>query len=289
MDTFLQLFVNGISLGSIYAMVAVGFALIFGVLQMINFAHGEFYMLGAYLLFFLYIMTGLPYGVAGILVAIALGVAGYVMSKVLRLTPNTPFETMILLTLGVSVTIQTSALAAFGNVAREAPTAASAEVLRLGGVSLSYQRIIIVLASILIFVALDYMLRRTRIGKAMRAVAQNQETALVVGIDIGMISTLTFTLGVALAGVAGVLVAPAFFILPTMGAPLIVKCFAAVIMGGRGNVRGAFVAAYALGIIESIGIFFVNIGFRDMFAFVLLLAVLILRPEGLFGKRANAI
>lgn len=289
MDTFLQLLVNGISLGSIYAMVAVGFALIFGVLQMINFAHGEFYMLGAYLLFFLYIMSGLPYGVAGILVAIALGVAGYGMSKVLRLTPSTPFETMILLTLGVSVTIQTSALAVFGNVAREAPTEASAEVLRFGGISISYQRIIIILASVLIFLALDYMLRRTRIGKAMRAVAQNQETAEVVGIDIAMISSLTFTLGVALAGVAGVLVAPAFFILPTMGAPLIVKCFAAVIMGGRGNVRGAFVAAYALGIIESIGIFFVNIGFRDMFAFVLLLAVLILRPEGLFGKRANAI
>jgi branched-chain amino acid transport system permease protein len=256
---------------------------------MINFAHGEFYMIGAYLLFFLYIGQGLEYWVAGILVAVTLGAAGFAMQRILRLEPDTPFETMILLTLGVSVTLQSGALAIFGSVAREAPTPASETILHLGPASISAQRVLIVIASIVIFLLLDYMLRRMRIGKAMRAVAQNQETATVVGIDIARISAITFIIGVGLAGVAGVLVVPAFFILPTMGAALIVKCFAAVIMGGRGNVRGAFVAAYALGIIESYGIVVAGLGFRDLFAFLLLLIVLIARPEGIFGKKANVI
>jgi branched-chain amino acid transport system permease protein len=137
-----------------------------------------------------------------------------------------------------------------------------------------------VVASFIVFALLDFMLRNTRIGKAMRAIAQNQETAKIIGINVGMIASITLVLSVLLGGLAGVLVAPAFYILPTMGVALLIKCFAAVVMGGQGNVQGAFIASYALGIIESFGIFYIGNTFHDLFAFLLLLSVLLAKPEG---------
>ena len=287
MESIAQIVINGISLGSIYAMVALGFTLVFGVVQMINFAHTEFYMIGAFILYYLFKVVELPFILSGVVSVIILGVFGYLMRKVLRLEPDLPFETMVLITLGASITLQNAGLAVFGNTARSASIKATEGTVAIGSAVISYQRLIILGASIISFIVVDQMLRRTKIGKAMRAVAQNQVAARVVGIDAGMISSITFVLAVGLAGLAGVLVAPAFFILPTMGVILLPKCFAVTIMGGRGNVRGAFISSFGLGLVESFSIFYVGAGFRDIFAFVLLIAVLVARPEGLFGKRVG--
>lgn len=287
MDAILQLAVNGLSLGGIYAMVGIGFTLVFGVVNLINFAHTEFYMLGAYVLFGLFGILGLPYTLAAVLATISIGILGYVVRKVLNLNPNMRFDTMILLTMGLSIVFVNGALAVFSNAIQNAPTAASSEILRFGVVSISYQRLVIMVVAFLSIIAVDLVLRHTKTGKAMRAMAQNLEAAVVVGIDTGLISSVTFVVGGALAGLAGALVAPVYYIVPVMGIALLPKCFAIAIMGGRGNVRGALLAALGLGLIESYGAFYVGIGFRDLIAFLLLIGVLVVKPQGLFGEKVG--
>ena len=289
METFLQQLVNGLSTGSIYALVAVGLTLIFGVLELINFGHGEFFMLGAIGLFILKVELGIPYLPAIVIVVALMAVVGWLTRRWLDLQPNKPFETMILLTLGVSIILQNGALAIWGPTFLTIPTTFTAAKRVIAGVHISDQRLLLFLASIIIFGLLELFVRRTKPGKAMRAVAQNNYAASIVGINIGFIASLTFVMGVGLAGFAGSLVAPIISAHPRMGVGVLTKSFAVIVMGGRGNVHGAIIAALILGVVESLSTQYISLAFKDVFAFAALIIVLLVKPEGLFGRKAGLV
>ena len=289
METFIQQLVNGLSTGSIYALVAVGLTLIFGVLELINFGHGEFFMLGAIGLFILKVELGIPYLPTIVIVVALMAVVGWLTRRWLDLQPNKPFETMILLTLGVSIILQNGALAIWGPTFLTIPTTFTAAKRVIAGVHISDQRLLLFLASIIVFGLLELFVRRTKPGKAMRAVAQNNYAASIVGINIGFIASLTFVMGVGLAGFAGSLVAPIISAHPRMGVGVLMKSFAVIVMGGRGNVHGAIIAALILGVVESLSTQYISLAFKDVFAFAALIIVLVVKPEGLFGRKAGLV
>ena len=289
MDVFLQQFVNGLSTGSLYAMVAVGLTLIFGVLELINFAHGEFFMVGAFALYLLKVKLGIPY-LPAILVTVAImALIGGVTRRWLGLQPRKPFETMILLTLGASAILQNGALALWGPSFHTVPTVLAQTPRVFFGIHISDQRLILIFFAPILFGLLEWYVRHTKPGKAMRAVAQNNHAASVVGININYICSLTFVMGVGLAGLGGALVAPIISAHPRMGVGVLMKCFAVIVMGGRGNMRGAIISAMIIGVVESLTTQYISLAFKDVFAFVALIMVLIFKPEGLFGRKAGLV
>lgn len=196
---------------------------------------------------------------------------------------------MILLTLGVSIILQNGALAIWGPTFLTIPTTFTAAKRVIAGVHISDQRLLLFLASIIVFGLLELFVRRTKPGKAMRAVAQNNYAASIVGINIGFIASLTFVMGVGLAGFAGSLVAPIISAHPRMGVGVLMKSFAVIVMGGRGNVHGAIIAALILGVVESLSTQYISLAFKDVFAFAALIIVLVVKPEGLFGRKAGLV
>ena len=287
MDLVIQQFFNALSIGGIYAMVAIGLTLVLGVLGMLNFAHGEFYMLGAFALVGLYLWLNIPYLIAVVLATVCVGLIGWLIRKILRLEIGRTFDTLVLLTLGVSSIIRNGALAAWKGMAMGVPTSFSGTTRVILGARISDQRLLILGVAIIGFLALEWFIRTTRTGKAMRAVSQNQEAAAVVGINISNIFGFTFLIGTGLAGLSGSLIAPIVGVDPLMGPTFLLKCFAVVTVGGKGNMKGALIAAFLLAFVEVFGVQFVGFIFRDVFAFLALIVVLMLRPAGIFGRSAG--
>ncbi|MDB5403982.1 MAG: branched-chain amino acid transport system / permease component family protein [Rhodopila sp.] len=278
--------VNGITAGSVYALVAVGMTIIFGVLRAINFAHGEFYMLGTFGAWWGIETLDLPYIVsiplALIIVAtIALAVGVLVMKRLI----DQPFQIGIVATLGVSLVLQNAVILIFGG-AYKMFDGGWIEPVEILGVSLSEQRILIVVAALAIFGLLELVVHRTRFGKTIRAVSQNIEACKVVGVNVPAVVIGTFVLGCTLAALSGVLTAPVTVSLyGGMGTSITVKTFAIIVMGGVGNVSGTLFAAWLLGLMESFVASYLGLQFRDAVAFTALIAVLTFLPGGLFSKR----
>lgn len=289
MRVLLQQLLNGLSVGSTYALVAVGLSLILGVLQLINFAHGEFYMLGGYALLIFYKWIGVPYLPAVLLNVVTLAVVGWILNRVLRFHPKKPFETMILSTLGISVALQNGAIAIWGASPRATSTVYSRTVRQIWGISISDQRLLILIVALISFAALEWFIRSTKLGKAMRAIAQNLEAADVVGIDTDRVCSLTFAFGTGLAGLAAAVVSPVFLVYPRIGVNVMLKSFAAIIMGGRGNVVGAIVSALIIGVAECVAVQYTSVALQNAIGFVLLLFVLLVKPQGLFGTKAGLV
>ncbi len=282
---YLQLLLNGVVIGVIYALVAMGLSLIFGVLEIVNFAHGEFYMLGAMLAYFLSMKVGFGYWPAvTVVTAVALGV-GYVLYEALLTSlRGESFERSILLTLGLSMVLQNGAVFLFTTTPRMIETHESYRNLVLGDVRVSLMRVFALGLGAAAFAALYLILYRTRVGKAMRGVAQNREAALMVGIDPRAVSRLAVAIGIGLSGLAGAALAPVYAVHPLMGFSFVFKAFAIIIIGGLGNVAGAAIAAVALGVLESaVGSFFPLV-MVDALAFVSMIVILLVRPQGLFGR-----
>ena len=287
METFFQLLVNGISFGAIYAMVAVGLTIVFGILEVVNFAQGEFYMLGAYLTL-LVILTQLPYPI-GILAAIVVLIAlGLVVERcAIRPLIGKAWQLPILSTLGISIIMQNGAIVLWSPNPRTIIIETASKSINVFGVVITYQRLIIILLALTVFISLHYFIQRTKTGKAMRAVSQNKEACQVIGIDIARISTITFALGSGLSGLGGAIVAPIMAIHPVMGILVVIKCFAAVIMGGFGNIQGTILASFILAIVESFSVAYVSLQYKDVFAFVVMIIILLFRPHGIFGKKVG--
>ena len=281
----LQLLLNGIVIGVIYALVAMGLSLIFGVLEIVNFAHGEFYMLGAMLAYFLSMNVGLGYWPA-VLVVTAVAVAlGYVLYEaLLGSLRGQSFERSILLTLGLSMVLQNGAVFLFTTTPRMMQTRYSYSNVIVGDVRVSVMRLFALGLGLLAFAALYLILYRTRVGRAMRGVAQNREAALMVGIDPRAVSRLAVAIGIGLSGLAGAALAPVYAVHPLMGFSFVFKAFAIIIIGGLGNISGAAIAAVALGILESVAGGFLPLVMADALAFIAMIAILLLRPQGLFGR-----
>ncbi len=282
---YIQLLLNGVVIGVIYALVAMGLSLIFGVLEIVNFAHGEFYMLGAMLAYFLSMNVGLVYWPA-VLVVTAVAVAlGYVLYEaLLGSLRGQSFERSILLTLGLSMVLQNGAVFLFTTTPRMMQTRYSYSNVIVGDVRVSVMRLFALGLGLLAFAALYLILYRTRVGRAMRGVAQNREAALMVGIDPRAVSRLAVAIGIGLSGLAGAALAPVYAVHPLMGFSFVFKAFAIIIIGGLGNISGAAIAAVALGILESVAGGFLPLVMADALAFIAMIAILLLRPQGLFGR-----
>jgi branched-chain amino acid transport system permease protein len=288
LQLFIDQLVNGVTLGSVYALVAIGLSLIFGIVRLINFAHGEFFMLGAYMLFFTYVQAQLPYGLAIVLSVVGMAVVGAVFFKVVyEPVMDRKWTAQLVATLAASVILTNAAILLFGGTQRGAPTGLANQVLVLGTLRVSYQRLLAVAVTLVAFFLLDLFITRTRIGRAMRAVSQNREVAQVVGIDIRWIALVTFCISASLAGLAAALIAPLQTISPTMGALLTLKAFAVVVIGGLGKVTGAVYAAFLVGLAEAFATVYISSEYKDAVAFLLMIAFLIWRPRGLFGQKVG--
>ncbi|HWI39507.1 MAG TPA: branched-chain amino acid ABC transporter permease [Burkholderiales bacterium] len=280
-----QLAANGLSVGLGYALAAIGLALLFGILGQVNFAHGELYMLGAFLLLWGMTRLGLPYGAAAVLMVFVLAGFGALLAQVV-IVPNLArgFESVVLGTLAVGIILQNAVRLGFGATPLDIASPFEGSAFDLGGVLVFGQRLLVAAVFAVAFSALWAFLRYTEIGRAMRATSQNREACVMVGIDVNRVARWTGALAAGLTGLAGVVIAPLFDLYPNMGTEVVIKSFAVVIIGGMGNVWGAAIAGVALGLAESYAGGLGNAAIRDAIGFIVMIAMLLARPEGLFGR-----
>ena len=284
---FFQQLVNSLTLGSVYAVIAIGYTLVFGVLNIVNMAHGGIIMRGAYIGLLLVTMAGWGLFPALIVVMVGGAILGYLL-EVLALRPlrgkKATHLAPLICTIGVSIFLESAVLLVFGLQTRAFPTDYN-QLMDLGLFKISQILIISMGTAIVLMVLLTLLLNKTRIGKAVRATAENIETASLLGIHTRRIITFTVMLASALGAVAGVLIALSFNALePTMGTSMGFKGLAVLIMGGLGNVGGAMAGGFILGVVEVFSVAYGASSFRDAVAFGLIILILFIRPQGLFAK-----
>ena len=283
---FVNLLVAGLVSGATYALAAAGLALIYGVMEVINMAHGELYMAGAFVAYLGVAHLHLPYGAVLLLAAATLGVFGLVFHDGLlrRLGTRAQFERGIVLTLGVSLILQNGAIVVFGPEPKTLTTPLTFQTFDVGGHVLVATRVYAVLCALAAFALLYVVLNHTTTGRSMRGAAQNPTAALMVGLDPTRVARLTVVLGSALAGLAGAALTFVYNVHPTVGIPVVFTAFAVIIIGGLGSLAGTIVTAFALGLTQSFVGGLVSTTLQDAVAFVLMMAVLFLRPQGIFGR-----
>ena len=288
MTTFLQLLFTGLGIGSIYALVSLGFVLLIRAASVVNFAQGEFSMLGAYLMVILFSGLGVPYVLAmGLSVALmaAFGVAfaGFAYWP-LRHRGQLP---VIISTIGASILIANTVLAVYGPSPQVLPTLFDNPGFDVGGVFLDSQYLSIIVVTTAM-VALQYLVfEKTLLGKKLQATSQDKEMASLLGIPVAAMVLITFAYSSALGGLAGVMVAPVLFVSTGMGATVALKAFAANIIGGFGSIPGAILGGLVLGVAETMGAAYISVPYKDAFAFVVLLLFLMVRPQGMFGEKIS--
>jgi branched-chain amino acid transport system permease protein len=302
MDVLLQQILNGLILGSLYALVALGYTMVYGILELINFAHGEIVMLGA--LVSVTVLAALA--AAGVPVALALPlalaaamvvcvVAGVLVERVAyRPLRNAPRLAPLITAIGVSIVLQNLAMIVWGRQYLSFPPVLDIQIYELHGATVTNVQVLIVAVAGVTMGGLLLLVQRTRLGRAMRATAQNREVAGLMGVDVNRVIAATFAVGSALAAVAGLLIAAYYGIAHyNMGFMLGLKAFSAAVLGGIGNIPGALLGGLLLGVIESLGAGYIGdltggfLGshYQDIFAFFILILVLIFRPSGLLGER----
>jgi branched-chain amino acid transport system permease protein len=291
---FLQQLVNGITWGSVYALIALGYTMVYGILRLINFAHGDVYMLGAFFGFFVSGWLGAgqdPSPVRALLVLLAsmagCGLIGWAIERfAYKPVRRSPRLAALITAIGVSLLIENGGILIFGPDPKFFPQIVPSVNLSLGrGVTVSNQQLIILAVSFLLMLGLRSIVLHTRVGKAMRAVSHSHEAAALMGISVDRIITFTFVLGSTLAAAAGVLVAlqnPK--IDPLMGIMPGLKAFVAAVLGGIGNIPGAVVGGLVMGIAEVMVVGYLSPTYRDAIAFVLLIVILLVRPSGILGR-----
>jgi branched-chain amino acid transport system permease protein len=285
MDQLLQHLVNGLVLGGTYALLGIGLTLIFGLMNVVNFAHGEFYTLGAYATFAALAVNGLPF-IGALVVAIIAGVVLGALTEVVLLRPlrGHSIDTVMLVMIGLWIAMQNAELLAWGGVAKSIPHPFPTAPLTLGPLNIAPLRVFVLAAAIALIFGAHAVVHRTRLGRAMRATFQDADTAALMGVRIGRIHTATFALGSGLAAAAGALLGPIFLVYPAMGDLAALKAFSVVILGGLGNVAGATLGGLLLGIAEELGAGYVSSGYRDAVGFVIIILVLLFRPSGLVAR-----
>ena len=285
LDLLPQQLANGVALGSTYALVALGLTLIFGVLLIPNFAHGEFYMVGAFTTYTL-VALGLNFWLAALVGIAAVMILGCLVDLVVfRPIENAPALSLMIAALAGSIIIQQVATLVWGTEPRTIPPPLTG-VLRLPMVSLTYMQLVVIGALAVSWAAIWTVLNRSRLGLAIRAVSQNRDAALLMGIGMSQVRFATFAIGAGLGALAGALLGATFPIYPTMGANPVLKAFVVLVLGGIGSLWGAVASGLILGIAEVLVAGYVSSQLQDIGAFALLVAVLLVRPQGLFGRAA---
>jgi branched-chain amino acid transport system permease protein len=286
-----QLLFAGLAIGGVYGLVALGIVLIYRATNVVNFAQGEFSMLGAYALFALWQGAKLDYFAAMILALVIMALMGVVFEiTVYYPLRNRSFLPVIIATIGASIMLQNGALAVFGpspEKIRPVIEAGATGGFNFGGIFFDYQYVVILVVT-LVLVGLQYLFfEHTVLGKKMQATSQDKDMARLLGIPVALMIALTFVYSSLLGGLSGMLVAPIFFVTHKMGATLGLKAFAATICGGFGDVRGAILGGLALGVVESFGAAYISVVYKDAFAFLVLIVFLLLRPQGIFGEKVS--
>ena len=282
-DTLLpQVMINGVTLGTNYVLMALGFTMIFGVLRIVNFAHGEFYMLGAFFVLTAIVKFQVSYFLAVVFAVISVGVLGFLAEKVIfRRFRDKELEGMIV-ALGLSILIQNLGLVAWGPYDLSIPPVFSG-VLKMGSLFYPVERLMVVVLSFLLMVGFYLFLKKTQLGLAIQAIAQDTEIARVQGIRINRLYPLAFAIGTGLAAAAGAVIGPLFQLNPWMGIMPQVKAFIVVILGGIGSIPGALLGGLILGVAESFVSTYASKAMADMLGFIIVIGILLFRPSGLFG------
>jgi branched-chain amino acid transport system permease protein len=282
----LQLFFTGIGIGAIYALVALGFVLIYRATNVVNFAQGDFAMLGAFAMILLAVDLNWPYWLSIVITLAGLIVFGALFNLgVYYPLRHRSFLPVIISTIGASILLENGVLFAYGPAPQSLPGMFETQGFNIGGVFFDSQYLLILVVTV-VMVALQYLFfERTLIGKKMQATSQDKEMASLLGIPVALMIMLTFIYSATLGGLAGILVGPILFVSVGMGSSIALKAFAASIIGGFGDVTGAVVGGLALGVIETFGAAYISVPYKDGFAFLVLFVFLLIRPQGFFGER----
>ncbi len=282
---FFQILVNGILKGGLYALMALGMSLIWGVMDIINIAHGAFIMLGAYTTYWMFTLFGIDPFISLLISMLVMFVFGYIIQKYLiNLVIRAEIFITLILTFGIEIFITNMALILWTADVRKVKVAYAASNFTIFGVTIPYVRLIAFVLALIISFILFVILNKTRLGRAIRATSQDLEAARLNGVNVSHIYSITFGIGTALAGAAGTLWAILFPISPSMGGHLTLKSFVVCIVGGLGTMLGPIVGGLTLGIIEAFGTNYFGTTFESLISFTILVLVLIIRPKGILGK-----
>jgi branched-chain amino acid transport system permease protein len=286
----LNILANGIIVGSVYALVALGLTLVFGVLEIPDFNQGGIFMLGAFVVYFAVESWGLHYIPAVVVGAAVCGVVGVLIGDVIyQRLMSSPHSFLLIAALGLFLISQNTAQYVWGPAPRRVNTDFSGRTVELLGVVFTWERLIAFGVTVLAIVLLQLFLKKTRYGKALRATAEDRPVAALMGIDPKMMGRLTMFIASSFSGLAGGLLAPLLFVFPAMGAEIILKAFVIVVLGGLGSIPGAIVGAWLLGISESFGSYYFGAAWKNSTAFLVLIVVLLIRPRGLFNVTTEKI
>ena len=285
MDQLLQHLVNAVILGGTYALLGIGLTLIFGIMRVVNFTHGELYAFGAYAVYWLVATAGVNFFLAlPIAIAAGLILGALVEFVLLRPMRGADIDTTMLVMIGAWIVMQNSEMIVWGGVAKSIPTPFPETPLVVGSISVAWVRLFALGIALLLIAGTYALINHTRLGTAMRATFQDRDTAALMGVNIRAIHTATFGIGSALAAAAGALLGPVFLVEPTMGDLASLKAFAIVILGGLGNVTGATIGGFVLALVEELGAGYVSSGYRDAMGFLIIIIVLLIKPTGLFAR-----
>jgi len=288
MTEFLQQVTNGLIVGATYALLTIGLTMIFGLMGVLNYAHGEFYMLGGVLAYWIIESMQLDFFISMPVTIFSCFALGFIFEKLLikRLYPA-PIVTTAIVTVGLSMFLQNVVFKIWGNVPRSIQSPFPLAPIEIGGLTVPPVRLFVLAIAVLVIVVNQIIIKRTRLGCAMRATFQDKDAAAISGIPTSRIYTLTFAYGCALAGLSGMLCGSFLTISPFMGASISNKAWAIAIMGGKGNILGAIFGAFLLGVVETLGAGYLSAAYKDAFGFVIVILVLVFRPEGLFTRKAR--
>jgi branched-chain amino acid transport system permease protein len=286
LDQLFQHCLNALMLGGTYALLGIGLTLIFGIMRVVNFTHGELYAFGAYCMYALVVPVGMNFFLALLLSMVLGAMLGAVIEMLLlgRLR-GADIDTTMLVMIGAWIAMQNTEQLIWSGVALTVPNPFPAAPLVVGPLSVSWLRVFVLFTALALIVAAYAVVNRTKLGKAMRATFQDRETAALMGVRIDRMHTATFALGSGLAAAGGALLGPVFVVTPTMGDLAAAKAFAIVILGGLGNIAGATIGGFILAFAEELGAGYISSGYRDAMGFVLIIIILLVKPTGLFAQR----
>jgi branched-chain amino acid transport system permease protein len=279
--------VNGLMMGSIYVLVALGMVLIYGVMHVVNFAHGALFMVGGYLCHFFFTRLTGSYVLALVLSMAVLAVLGVAIERSVFRPLAGNLRNQVIASLGLILAIENGVVALWGPNALQLKVPATDWIVRAGPLHFSFQQLVIIATTLGVVAALGLYLKHSRFGTAIRATAQSREAALVLGIPVERVYVLTFAIGTALAALGGALLGPLFLVFPTMGDAPLVKGLAGILLGGMGSVPGAVIGGLVIGVAEAVSTLVISTDYKDAVAFGVMVLVLLARPHGLFGVRVR--
>jgi branched-chain amino acid transport system permease protein len=284
MNVFFQSLISGILIGGVYALIGIGLTIIFGVMRIINFAHGDLLMIGMYGTYFLFTLFHIDPFVSIVIIIPLMFLYGALLQKIfINRALNALPQNQILLTIGMGLVMSNTVMLAFTSDYKILSTTYSSSSVTLLGISISEPLVVSFIITVIITAVLYWFLYRTDTGQAIRATAQDREAAKLMGINVSRMSIIAFGIGTALAGTAGALISPTYYIFPQVGSVFTLKAFVITVLGGMGSVIGATLGGVLIGVTESVGAVYLGSGWKDVIVFVLFLLVLLFKPSGLLG------